>query len=139
MPSKPRFFENAPRLSEFDQEWERIGSRTNRRRGERVPTRVPVIVTSPSGVPTYCLSTDLSLSGALLDLAPEFVPDVDVVTVCLALPDEMLEVSARPVRTTPRGRAIEFVDVKLSERSRLAAYIHDCRRAALRRRNSPPS
>ena len=155
MSSKPRLLGNSPQLSEFDQEWERIEeqssdpfaagfhqpgrSRANRRRGERVPTRVPVIVTLQNGVPVYCLSTDLSLSGAHLDLAAEFVPDVDVVTVCLALPDEMLQVSARPVRTTARGRAIEFVEVRPSERSRLASYILECRRAALPRPYSAPS
>lgn len=143
--SKPPFPANTPYLSEFDREWDRIdapseqgpnqpvGSHANRRRGERVATQLPVIVAaSESGVPVYCLSTDLSLSGAHLDLSAEFLPDVDVIRVWLALPDQMLHVLARPVRTTAQGRAVEFVRVERAERARLALYIHELRVAARR-------
>jgi hypothetical protein len=137
-------------MSGFDEEWERIeppvepppdiGYRDtepairpgNRRRGERVRTRLPALVVTPHvQAALHGVGTDISLSGAHLDLYGTLPVDGDVVRLSLSLPTEMLHVWARKVRTTPRGQAVEFIGVSRVERTSLARYLHE-QRGALR-------
>src|SRR5690242_18391310 len=97
-------------VSRFDQQWERIERRShlNRRRGERVPVKLPVLVVSEDhSRALHCMGIDVSLSGAQLYLSGRPLPGGDVVRVCMALPSGLLRVWARPARQTPGGRAIE--------------------------------
>lgn len=138
---------NTPYLSDFDREWEQVNRpsvevrrvidiepesqpQRNRRRGDRVPTSLPaLIVTSHRRAAVHCTGTDLSLSGAHLSVPPALLAGTEVVRLCLVLPNETVHVWARPVRTTPNGRAVEFVSIERNERARLARFIA-ARRAA---------
>jgi hypothetical protein len=142
MPSKPQARANTPYFSAFDREWEQVSHpsvevrrvieiepesrpQRNRRRGDRIPTHLPVlIVTARRTAAVHCTGTDLSLSGAHLSIPPALLPGTEVVRVCLMLPNEMLRLWARPVRSTPHGRAVEFVSIDRKARSHLASFIN---------------
>lgn len=137
-------------LSPFDEEWERIaspgieiqpiigietrpgparvGNERNRRRGERVVVRTPALLTTPDFHDAlHCTGVDLSLSGVILDSADAWPQGCDVARLSLMLPGELLHAWVRLVRTTPRGRAVEFVRLPREERVRLARYIRERR------------
>ncbi len=89
----------------------------------RVQTRVPIVVSVEGAGDAHGFTVDLSRTGALLDvLAPAVDRDLNV---ALSLPDggEPLRVVARPVRSTPQGIAVHFVDPPPEVSQRLESLI----------------
>jgi hypothetical protein len=89
----------------------------------RVRTRIPVTVSAEGTATAHGLTIDLSRSGALLDvLAPAVDRDLNV-TLALTDGEPPLRLVARPVRRTPRGIAVQFVDPPAAAVRRLESLI----------------
>ncbi len=89
----------------------------------RVQTRIPVSVVAERARETRGFTVDLSRSGALLAVhVPAFEREL---SVTLEIPDgdPPLHVRARPVRRTPQGIAVQFVDPSADATRRLESLV----------------